>query len=180
MKNKKIEIRNNEYNFIPWKDIKNYDSNKLKESTNRDVSKLKNAIVNSKFSFPFYIWNRYIVDGAGRINALLELEAEGYKIPDLPVVSLEAENEREAKKLVLQVSSQHGKVTQETFDNFVIDVDLSKFELDELNFDLDNINLSDDLDIDLDNIEINENKEKTFKEQTVTCPECDHSFEVQI
>ena len=35
-------------------------------------------------------------------------------------------------------------------------------------------------DIDFDNIESTEDREKQFKEQTVTCPECEHSFKTQV
>lgn len=133
---KEVEIRNNAYKFIKWDELKTYDCNSLKEASNRDISKLKNAIVNSKFSFPFYVWKRYIVDGAGRTKALKELEAEGYTIPELPIIEIEAATEREAKKLVLQASSQHGEITQESFDLFIEDLDLTELELDEINFDL--------------------------------------------
>jgi hypothetical protein len=58
---KQIEIRNNGYKLIKWSELKSYDYNTLKEAENRDVSKLKNAIVNSQFSFPLYVWKRFIV-----------------------------------------------------------------------------------------------------------------------
>jgi hypothetical protein len=74
---KQIEVRNNGYKLIKWAELKTYDCNTLKEVENRDVSKLKNAIVNSKFSFPFYVWKRLIVDGRGRYLALLELQNGG-------------------------------------------------------------------------------------------------------
>lgn len=141
-----IEVRNNAYKFIKWDELKTYDCNSLKEASNRDISKLKNAIVNSKFSFPFYVWKRYIVDGAGRIKALDELYREGYTIPELPIIEIEAENEREAKKLVLQASSQHGEISQESFDLFIQDLELTELELSELNFDLEDLKIEGDKD----------------------------------
>lgn len=35
-------------------------------------------------------------------------------------------------------------------------------------------------DVDFDNIESNEDREKNFRDQTVTCPECEHSFTIKI
>lgn len=35
-------------------------------------------------------------------------------------------------------------------------------------------------DIDFDNIESNEDREKKFKEMTVTCPKCKNSFEIEV
>jgi hypothetical protein len=181
--NKQVEIRQNKYSSIKWSELKNYDCNRLKELQGRNISALKNAIINSRFSFPFYVWRRYVVDGAGRVMALLELEAEGYQIPDLPVIEIEAENEKEAKKLVLQASSQHGEVTRESFDLFIEDLDLSQLELSEINIDFDGLSLAEpteEPEIDFGNIEANQDREKKFKTQTVSCPECEHSFEVQI
>ena len=114
----KLEIINKVKNTktLSWEELKKYEFNTLKESKNRDVSKLKNSIINDGFSFPFYIWegHRYVIDGAGRDKALLELEKEGYEIPDLPIVEIEALNKQEAKKKVLLVSSSYGETTQKT------------------------------------------------------------------
>jgi hypothetical protein len=137
---KQIELRKNELKWIPWKDLKEYDFNSLKDSTDRDISKLKNSIVNSKFSFPFYIWNRYVIDGAGRKQALIELESEGYKIPDLPVLAVDARDLNEAKKLVLAISSQHGKVSKQSYDDFTIDIlDLN---IEEINIEIEDYDVS--------------------------------------
>lgn len=98
--------------------------------------RLKNAIVNRGFNFPFFLWagKRFIIDGAGRVAALKELEAEGHDVPDLPVVEIAAETLNEAKALVLQASSSHGEITQESFDIFVGDMDLEPFS-EEITFD---------------------------------------------
>lgn len=120
---------------VPWSELKTYEANTLKAVEDRDISKLKNAIINRGFCFPFYVWadHRLIIDGAGRCKALSELEAEGYTVPDLPVVEIWAESIEGAKALVLQASSEHGVITQESFDAFVEDIDLESL-LDEINF----------------------------------------------
>jgi len=120
---------------LSWGELKTFEANTLKAVEDRDISKLKNAIVNRGFCFPFYVWadHRLIIDGAGRCKALAELEAEGYTVPDLPVVEIWAESIEGAKALVLQASSEHGTITQESFDAFVEDIDLSEL-LDEINF----------------------------------------------
>lgn len=165
---------------ISWEKLKGYEFNALKEAENRDVSKLKNSIVNRGFKFPLYIWERYVIDGAGRDKALFELETEGYEIPDLPYIELEAENLGEAKKLALLASSQHGKITKESYFNFIEDIEVPELEinLSEINFEINEI---DDLpDINFNKIESNKNREKKHKIQYVSCPACKHSFEVQI
>ncbi len=120
---------------VAWETLKSYEANTLKAVEDRDISKLKNAIINRGFCFPMYVWadHRLIIDGAGRCKALAELEAEGYAVPDLPVVEIWAESIEGAKALVLQASSEHGTITQESFDAFVEDIDLDAL-LDEINF----------------------------------------------
>ena len=106
---------------LPWAKIKGYDANTLKSGDKRQVSKLKKAITTSGFNFPLYLWEEghYIIDGAGRIAALRELEREGVTIPDIPVVGIKADSLDAARILVLQASSEHGAATQESFAAFV-------------------------------------------------------------
>lgn len=120
---------------IDWETLKTYEANALKEADNRDVTKLKNAIVNHGFKFPFFVWadKRYVIDGAGRIAALLQLEAEGYKIPALPVVEIAAETLHDAKIAVLHASSQHGKITEASWSEFTDGLDITAL-LDEISF----------------------------------------------
>ena len=112
--------------MLPWETLKKWEFNSLKSTDDRDVSKLKKAILNG-FNFPFYAWegHEYIIDGTGRYKALCELESEGHSIKDLPVVFIQAESLEDAKRLVLECSSQHGVITQESFDSFINDMDMS-------------------------------------------------------
>ncbi|MGL5963784.1 MAG: ParB N-terminal domain-containing protein [Fusobacteriaceae bacterium] len=178
---------------ISWQIIKGWQFNQLKDNSNRDVSKLVNSILNNGFIAPFDCWKNpngknYVFDGTGRMLALLQLETEGIEIPELPVLFIKAENIKEAKKYALHRSSQHGKITQ----NSLADFTSSDFELDELkelqleelelymlDVTLDNVT-GDDLDIDFDNINSNQDREKKFKEQLVTCPHCNGKFNMQI
>ena len=67
------------------------------------------------------------------------LENEGYLIPELPVVEIEANTKQHAKKLVLLASSSYGKVTQESYDLFIEDIDL---ELEDIELKIENIDFS--------------------------------------
>ena len=135
---KKIENRVSNCQQISWKKLKTFEFNDLKDK-DRDISKLKNSIINEGFCFPFYLWkdHQYVIDGNGRNIALNELESEGYKIPDLPVVEIEANSKQHAKKLVLMASSQYGKVTKASYDLFIEDIDL---EIDDIELQIDDDN----------------------------------------
>lgn len=157
-------IKNNVHGTktISWDILKTYEFNDLKEKENRDISKLKNSIINDNFSFPFYLWkdHNYIIDGNGRNLALQELEAEGYKIPELPIVEIEANTKQHAKKLVLLASSNYGKVTKESYDLFIEDIDL---ELDDIELKIEDIGFSsNDIDYSDKNKEIDV---KSFEEK---------------
>jgi hypothetical protein len=189
---KQIKIVNKVTNCptISWDIIKNYQFNQLKDNSNRDIKKLKNSIVKNGFISPFDCWKSkddkfYIFDGTGRNLALLELENEGVIIPDLPVLFVEAENIKEAKKYALQRSSKHGEITQSSLIDFVIDFEVDEFEQlknDELNIiDLNFVNEDKfNEDIDFDKINSNEDREKQFIEQLVTCPHCEGKFNIQV
>lgn len=136
--------------LISWEELKGYEFNQLKDNSNRDISKLKNSIINQGFSFALCNWyeHKFIIDGTGRHLALLELEKEGYEIPDLVVNQIQAENIKEAKKLALMVSSQHGQITQTSLADFTsIDFEIeelkeladSELNLGELDFMIENL-----------------------------------------
>ena len=162
---------------IEWSELKSYEFNELKDK-DRDVSKLKNSIVNDGFNFPFFVWagHRYVVDGTGRRLALLELESEGYNIDKLPIVKIEAESKVRAKKLVLLASSQYGQITQDSYSVFIEDLNEIEIENIELNIE----SVKEDEDIDFSNINSTAGRERQFKTQSIACPHCNKIFEVQV
>jgi DNA modification methylase len=115
---------------LSWTELKAFQFNDLKDSKNRDISKLKNSIVNEGYCFPVFVWKRYVLDGTGRYLALKELESEGYEIPELPFIELKANNLQHAKKLALMASSRHGNITQKTFEAFTVDLQIEDIRLD--------------------------------------------------
>lgn len=115
----------------------------LKELSAEKREKLKKSIRKHGFSFPFYVWEDVknnqilIIDGHQRLNAVKSLKEDGYKIPQLPVIFIEAKDLKEAKSKLLAATSQYGSFTDSGFAGFVgKDFDfeeLSTFELSGLN-----------------------------------------------
>ena len=123
----KIRVNTNkDIPTIEWEALKNYERNAIKDAT-RDVEKLKVRILSQGFTIPLFVWpkGKYLVDGAGRFKALSELEDEGYTIPDLPFIPIQAKDKKEAKQRVLDVNSQYGDITMDTFKLFVDDLDIA-------------------------------------------------------
>ena len=108
----------------------------LKKRTSEDTQKIINSLERNGFAFPFFIWKNndinHCLDGHGRLGALKKMRADGVEIPELPVVYVEAENEKEAKIKLLQVNSQYGRIDVDVLHEFAVDIDLAQFSLPEL------------------------------------------------
>lgn len=105
---------------------------KLKARNDVDYDKIKLSIVKYGFSFPFFVWKsdkNYILDGHGRFETLCRMQKDGYLIPDVPVVFVEAKDMKEAKQKLLRLNSQYGKMTKESVLEFAEDIDLNFDEI---------------------------------------------------
>jgi len=129
---KELTIKVKDCTTIPWELLKEYEFNNLKSET-RDIQKLKKSIIKRGFCFPLYIWadHEYVIDGNGRNKALRELEQEGYNIPALPIVEIEAKTKKEAKMRVLQANSDHGNIDRDSISQFSEDIDI--MDMDDIN-----------------------------------------------
>lgn len=120
--------------FLPLDKIKDFQG-ELKTRTISDIEHLISSIERHGFAFPFFIWKQpdgtcSCLDGHGRIMALTQMKKEGYEIPELPVVYIEAENENEARTKLIQINTVTGRFTEGGFRDLVKDIpdlDLSQY-----------------------------------------------------
>lgn len=97
----------------------------LKKRTQQDLDKLKESLKVEGLIMPFAIWKHddknLLLDGHGRREALVQLSLEDVNILDAewPVVYIEADNEDDAKKALLQITSSYGKITKQGALNFI-------------------------------------------------------------
>lgn len=141
----KIEIKCTGTKNIRLETFKELQGN-LKELSKANYEKLKASILKYGFSFPIFCYKQkethWILDAHQRIKTLKLLQEEGYYIPDLPTIFVEAKDKREAKEKLLQLNSNYGKFTDEGLyqfmnePNFEIDVNFLK-EIDLPDIDLD-------------------------------------------
>ena len=107
----------------------------LKQRNDSDIEKIVRSIEKYGFSFPFFVWRHdsinHCLDGHGRMLALKKLEADGYQVPQLPVVYVDCKDEKSAKDLLLRLNSHYGTMTKESVLEFIGDfeIDTSDFEL---------------------------------------------------
>lgn len=141
---------------VNWDKLKSeYECNALKNKENRDVSNLKKSILEIGFKIPIFIWEKgkYVTDGAGRVLALKMLEYEGYEIPDIPYIPIEAKNKLEAKRATLAISSQYGMISRDSIGEFIYDmqeldlsfINIDGFKLEDINWNPDKKKRNDEL-----------------------------------
>ena len=95
----------------------------LKELSTEGYTRLKDSIIKYGFSFPMFVWKNegknYIIDAHQRKKTLQKLREEGYNIPPLPTVFINAKDRIEAKEKLLQLNSNYGKITQDGLYEFL-------------------------------------------------------------
>lgn len=124
---------------LPLDKIKEFQG-ALKKRTKAQKEKLLESLKTYGFSFPFFIWKNeginWCLDGHGRLEVLNSLLNKD-QLPTFPVVYVQAEDEAEAKKKLLQLNSQYGEIDMEGLKEFIdgIDIDMSEFEIPDINLD---------------------------------------------
>lgn len=96
---------------------------KLKKLSEESYQRLKHSILSLGFSFPVSAWKYrnkvMILDAHQRVDTLIRMRQEGYVIPDIPVVWIEAKDQQEAARKVLAATSQYGEMQVDGLHNFM-------------------------------------------------------------
>lgn len=99
----------------------------LKKLSKQNLEKLKNNILLNGFIAPVFCWDDKgdyrLLDGHGRLKALISLRQEGYDIPLIPVDIIHAGSEAEAKQMLLSITSQYGEFDLDELTEWVNDID---------------------------------------------------------
>jgi len=123
---KEIEIKCQGAGTLPLENLTQFQGN-LKTITPANLKKLRSRIIDTGFVAPIFIWKNekinYILDGTQRLLALKSLQSKGYHIPDLPVAYIEADNEEDARKKLLSITSTYGDFNLEELQGWLVKVD---------------------------------------------------------
>lgn len=130
---KQIKITCQANALIPLADLTELQGN-LKSLSRDNFMKLSNEIIKDGFSFAVHVWKNegktYILDGHQRIKTIREMvKSKEYYCHEIPVVLVEAENYKAAKRKVLAAASQYGKTEETGLLEFMQDMDLTPEEL---------------------------------------------------
>ena len=151
----------------------------LKALSDANFEKLKRSILKHGLTFPFFVWQNdgtnYILDGTQRDRVLKRMSDEGYEIPLLPCALIQAKDRKEAAEKILLISSNYGKMTEESLDEFLAQNDLSFLELaDELELpSIDERYFRDPNEFTATDAD---DQGRLDKKNPITCPECGHEF----
>lgn len=128
----------------------------LKKLSEENHNKLRTEIIEDGFNFAPHVWlcdgKHYILDGHQRIYTLKQLAKEGYEfrfptgneLTGVPVNIVHATDIENAKRKVLQAVSQYGKLDDQGFKDFTIDVDFDMAGFDFPDFVLPKLDAEDD------------------------------------
>ena len=129
---KKILIKCKAYKTTDYQNFNPFQGD-LKSLSVENFERLKGNILRDGFNAPIEVWNDgeklYTLDGHQRCRVLDKMLEEGYEIPKIPYVLVEANSYTQAKRILLDHSSNFGKVEEQGLYEYMHD---SKIELPEL------------------------------------------------
>ncbi len=114
----------------------------LKSLDEKNYNRLRNHIEKDGFCDPVRVWRgteKYkgkncLLDGTQRYRVIGKMLEEGWQCPPIPVDWIKAENYKRAKKILLALASQFGRVDKQGLYEFLADTDLTLDEIDNYNF----------------------------------------------
>lgn len=123
----KIQVKAKGHTFLPIDRLLEFQGN-LKRLTQQNREKLMASILEKGFIAPIFVWDdtgEYrLLDGHQRIKTLLWMRQQGWDIPMLPVDIIEADDEQDAKKKLLAITSQYGEFTVDGYAEFINDIEI--------------------------------------------------------
>lgn len=99
----------------------------LKELNKDDYNKLRTSLKENGLLMPLCLWvepsssKMFLIDGHQRKRLF---NMENVKPYEIPYILIPGETINDAKKNLLQISSQYGKITDKGFNNFVFNLDI--------------------------------------------------------
>lgn len=100
----------------------------LKKRSGEDIEKLSASILSDGLLMPLAIWNHdeicSILDGHARYEALIRMSIDDPTILEqpIPIILINAEDENEAKRMLLQITSSYGTVNKKGLISFVASI----------------------------------------------------------
>jgi len=163
---RKVEIHNeNDLPTVSYKKIKDFQEDLKLDLLPYELDKLKRSILKHGIFNPKFVWKNgddyFMLDGHQTKKALASLEDDGYEVPEIPIVLINAKDRRDALEKLLILNSSYGKINKKSglLDKYDLQFDL--FEIREF---------------ELSKIEIDYEKEVDEFELSNKCPKCGYEW----
>ena len=134
---KKLKIECSTKLNLPIEKIYPFQGN-LKKLDDEERKQLRKQIEDTGFAFAINVWKNknkyYILDGHQRLSVLKDMSSDGFDCSKIPCVEVNAKTFKDAKRRVLQGTSQYGKMTNESLEEYLKDSDLDLSELENFRF----------------------------------------------
>ncbi len=119
---------------LPWKELHDFQGN-FKRTNEEKLRKLTRSIIDHGIFVPKFVWfergakkrKALILDGHQTKAALQLLEFDGWEVPPIPYVEVEAADRKDAAAKLLQLNSRYADVNPET--TWFAELDFSADEL---------------------------------------------------
>lgn len=114
--------------------LENFQPPNFKTISDEANEKIKASILKHGFFAPVLLWKdkSKIMDGHHRVAVLRQMEKDGFKIPNIPVVEIEAANETEVAEKILQINSAYARITNIGLESFMEEFNLEEDAIEEI------------------------------------------------
>ncbi len=122
---------------MPFEKFVDFQGKLKKPIEPAQLEKLKNSIVKHGIFVPKFVWfddagQAMTVDGHQTLSALRGLHEDGYAIPDIPYVEIDAQGAQDAAEKLLQINSRYAMIDPEGALEWLQDFDFEPPDIKEM------------------------------------------------
>ena len=110
---------------IDYRQLVDFQGDLKKPIKPKDLSKIRNSLLKYGVFVPKFVWfddngRANIVDGHQTKCGLASLEADGWEIPEIPYIRIDADGAMDAAERLLQINSRYAEINPDTtwFESF--------------------------------------------------------------
>ena len=121
---------------MPYTDFIDFQGGFKKKIEPAELEKLKNSIAKHGIFVPKYVWfdgdKPMILDGHQTMQGLASLEIDGYTIPDIPYVEIQAADAKDAAEKLMQINSRYAVIDPDGVESWAQSLEFDPIELEDL------------------------------------------------
>jgi len=131
---KKLKVHNpDNLSTIAYSKLVDFQGDLKHEIEPKELMKMRNSLIKHGVFLPKAIWfdpdgKANILDGHQTKKALASLEADGWEIPEIPYITINAKDRKDAAEKLLQINSRYAKMNPNTTWLKEFDFDMGEIE----------------------------------------------------